>query len=115
MTASLETVEAAAMQLSAEERGELIERLIDTVRARSARLHRASIRLPRGAQRATPTGESPVPVGVGAPGSSPVGWRGNSNNGAQRSDHAKRARDDMELPLEFTDVHSNLPSSNLPS
>ena len=31
MTASLETVEAAAMQLSAEERGELIERLIDTV------------------------------------------------------------------------------------
>lgn len=31
MTASLETVEAAAMQLSAEERSELIERLIDTV------------------------------------------------------------------------------------
>ena len=31
MTPSLETVEAAAMQLSAEERSELIERLIDTV------------------------------------------------------------------------------------
>jgi putative addiction module component (TIGR02574 family) len=31
MNASLETVEAAAMQLSAEERAELIERLIDTV------------------------------------------------------------------------------------
>ena len=31
MTTSLETVEAAAMQLSPEERSELIERLIDTV------------------------------------------------------------------------------------
>ena len=31
MTASFETVEAAALQLSAEERAELIERLIDTV------------------------------------------------------------------------------------
>lgn len=31
MNASLETVEAAALQLSAEERAELIERLIDTV------------------------------------------------------------------------------------
>ena len=31
MNATLETVEAAAMQLSAEERAELIERLIDTV------------------------------------------------------------------------------------
>jgi putative addiction module component (TIGR02574 family) len=31
MSASLETVEAAALQLSAEERAELIERLIDTV------------------------------------------------------------------------------------
>ena len=31
MTASLETVEAAALQLSTEERAELIERLIDTV------------------------------------------------------------------------------------
>lgn len=31
MITSLETVEAAAMQLSAEERAELIERLIDTV------------------------------------------------------------------------------------
>ena len=31
MITSLETVEAAAMQLSAEERSELIERLIDTV------------------------------------------------------------------------------------
>ena len=31
MSATLETVEAAALQLSAEERGELIERLIDTV------------------------------------------------------------------------------------
>jgi putative addiction module component (TIGR02574 family) len=31
MSASLENVEAAALQLSAEERGELIERLIDTV------------------------------------------------------------------------------------
>ena len=31
MTTSLETVEAAALQLSAEERAELIERLIDTV------------------------------------------------------------------------------------
>lgn len=31
MNASLETVEAAAMQLSAEERAELIARLIDTV------------------------------------------------------------------------------------
>ena len=31
MTVSLETVEAAALQLSAEERAELIERLIDTV------------------------------------------------------------------------------------
>ncbi len=31
MNASLESVEAAAMQLSAEERAELIERLIDTV------------------------------------------------------------------------------------
>ena len=31
MNATLETVEAAALQLSAEERGELIERLIDTV------------------------------------------------------------------------------------
>jgi len=33
---------------------------------------------------------------------SPVGWSGNSNNCVQRSDHAKRAPDDMELPLEFT-------------
>ena len=31
MTASLKTVEAAAMQLTADERAELIERLIDTV------------------------------------------------------------------------------------
>lgn len=31
MNTSLETVEAAALQLSAEERAELIERLIDTV------------------------------------------------------------------------------------
>ena len=31
MTASLKTVEAAAMQLTANERAELIERLIDTV------------------------------------------------------------------------------------
>jgi len=31
MSATLETVEAAALQLSAEERAELIERLIDTV------------------------------------------------------------------------------------
>lgn len=31
MNASLETVEAAALQLSAEDRAELIERLIDTV------------------------------------------------------------------------------------
>ena len=31
MNATLETVEAAALQLSAEERAELIERLIDTV------------------------------------------------------------------------------------
>ena len=31
MNASLETVEAAALQLSVEERAELIERLIDTV------------------------------------------------------------------------------------
>jgi putative addiction module component (TIGR02574 family) len=31
MTASLETVEEAALQLSAEDRAELIERLIDTV------------------------------------------------------------------------------------
>jgi putative addiction module component (TIGR02574 family) len=31
MNASLETVEAAALQLTAEERAELIERLIDTV------------------------------------------------------------------------------------
>ena len=31
MNASLETVEAAALQLSAQERAELIERLIDTV------------------------------------------------------------------------------------
>lgn len=31
MSASLETVEAAALQLSAEERAELIERLIETV------------------------------------------------------------------------------------
>jgi putative addiction module component (TIGR02574 family) len=31
MNTSLETVEAAAMQLSAEERAELIDRLIDTV------------------------------------------------------------------------------------
>lgn len=31
MNATLETVEAAALQLTAEERGELIERLIDTV------------------------------------------------------------------------------------
>ena len=31
MTASLKAVEAAALQLSAEERAELIERLIDTV------------------------------------------------------------------------------------
>ena len=31
MTAALEAVEAAALQLSAEERAELIERLIDTV------------------------------------------------------------------------------------
>ena len=31
MTPSLETVEVAAMQISAEERSELIERLIDTV------------------------------------------------------------------------------------
>ena len=31
MTATLEAIEAAAMQLSAEERAELIERLIDTV------------------------------------------------------------------------------------
>ena len=31
MTASLKTVEAAAMQLTADERAELIQRLIDTV------------------------------------------------------------------------------------
>lgn len=31
MNATLETIEAAALQLSAEERAELIERLIDTV------------------------------------------------------------------------------------
>lgn len=31
MTASLQTVEAAALRLSAEDRAELIERLIDTV------------------------------------------------------------------------------------
>ena len=33
---------------------------------------------------------------------SPVGWSGNSNNGVQGSDDAKRAPDDMELPLDFT-------------
>ena len=31
-----------------------------------------------------------------------VGWSGNSNNSVQRSDQAKLASDDMELPLECT-------------
>ena len=33
---------------------------------------------------------------------SPVDWSGKANQGVQGSDHAKRAPDDRELPLQFT-------------